>query len=508
ETELGAHAGREARVRRELCAAAELGGLPPEAGRGVQAERAEVLSEALRQVEARGRLSQQLEGKSAHRVQVRSEERAAKVARDVADARLSSLKRSLAERLRCLQFPVDLPVEAALALWAEAVGVKQRYEDLLGEESALALDAQACTAATDSLLAAARLAGIGAAGSGEADPEAAARALAALVEEAELKTHEAKRLLERKVDLEAEVARNGRALAEAEATVSALLEQAQCEDEESFRRSERLAAEYRRAGGHVRELELQICAVWEGAPETAEARLEAVGGAEGLAATLESIESAAASLAEAQKGAAERKGALREQLRQWEEDSEASRLRAEEEALVAQVAALSRRYAVDRLALALLDRARERYEREQQPRVVQLASSVFGGLTSGKYPRVFISQSEGHTLRVCDARGTEWNPEQLSRGTREQLYVAFRIAVIQDFAQSRHPLPVLVDDVLVNFDPERAAGTLDAFAHLARSHQMIAFTCHPHFREMYRQRGAHVMELQQPSFGLDLLQTA
>ena len=38
---------------------------------------------------------------------------------------------------------------------------------------------------------------------------------------------------------------------------------------------------------------------------------------------------------------------------------------------------------------------------------------------------------------------------------------------------------MIVDDVLVNFDPERAARAAEAFALLAQTHQVLVFTCHP-----------------------------
>jgi uncharacterized protein YhaN len=43
---------------------------------------------------------------------------------------------------------------------------------------------------------------------------------------------------------------------------------------------------------------------------------------------------------------------------------------------------------------------------------------------------------------------------------------------------------MVLDDVLVNFDPERAramARTLGAFA---REHQLLFFTCHPSMRDL------------------------
>jgi uncharacterized protein YhaN len=67
----------------------------------------------------------------------------------------------------------------------------------------------------------------------------------------------------------------------------------------------------------------------------------------------------------------------------------------------------------------------------------------------------------------------------LSRGTREQLYLALRFGLIDQFAERGGTLPVAVDEVLVNFDPARAREAARGFARLAQRHQVIAFTCHP-----------------------------
>ena len=67
----------------------------------------------------------------------------------------------------------------------------------------------------------------------------------------------------------------------------------------------------------------------------------------------------------------------------------------------------------------------------------------------------------------------------LSRGTQEQLYLALRFGFIQQFAEQETSLPVIVDEILVNFDPLRARRAAEAFVELARTSQVLVFTCHP-----------------------------
>ena len=60
------------------------------------------------------------------------------------------------------------------------------------------------------------------------------------------------------------------------------------------------------------------------------------------------------------------------------------------------------------------------------------------------------------TITVTDADGRTKQPSELSRGTREQLFLSLRFGLIRELGQRTEPLPVVVDEVLVNFDPERA----------------------------------------------------
>ena len=67
----------------------------------------------------------------------------------------------------------------------------------------------------------------------------------------------------------------------------------------------------------------------------------------------------------------------------------------------------------------------------------------------------------------------------MSRGTREQLYLSLRFGLIREFGERTERLPVVVDEVLVNFDPKRAGRAARAFAKLANTNQVLVFTCHP-----------------------------
>ena len=80
---------------------------------------------------------------------------------------------------------------------------------------------------------------------------------------------------------------------------------------------------------------------------------------------------------------------------------------------------------------------------------------------------------------------SESMPPSFSRGTAEQLYLCLRLGFAESFAEQSVSLPLVVDDILVNFDPRRASTVARILARVAETHQVIAFTCHPHVREMF-----------------------
>ena len=68
----------------------------------------------------------------------------------------------------------------------------------------------------------------------------------------------------------------------------------------------------------------------------------------------------------------------------------------------------------------------------------------------------------------------------MSDGTQDQLYLALRLASLEKFSADGEPLPLLVDDALVNFDDVRARAALKVLGDLAASAQVIFFTHHQH----------------------------
>ena len=92
----------------------------------------------------------------------------------------------------------------------------------------------------------------------------------------------------------------------------------------------------------------------------------------------------------------------------------------------------------------------------------------------------------GEELLVDHANNETFRVELLSRGTREAVYLSLRLALVGAYARRGATLPMVLDDVLVNFDSERARAAAKVLRDFAASgYQVLMFTCHDHVRDMF-----------------------
>ncbi len=206
-------------------------------------------------------------------------------------------------------------------------------------------------------------------------------------------------------------------------------------------------------------------------------------------------------LEEEQTGLEERRNAWREELggidnelEQLAGEEESSRLRIQRNILMEQLQDCAAEWSKLTLAEVLLDRTRKKFERERQPNVINHAKTFFSGITGGRYSGLFAPVGQ-RTITVTDASGQAKRPSALSRGTREQLYLALRFGLILEFGEHAERLPVVVDEALINFDPERARYAAEAFARLAETHQVLVFTCHHFIMDLFESVGASTLDI-------------
>lgn len=147
------------------------------------------------------------------------------------------------------------------------------------------------------------------------------------------------------------------------------------------------------------------------------------------------------------------------------------------------------------MATFLLEDVCGTFERERQPETLREASSFLSQLTDGKYTRIWTPLGRNQ-LKIDDAQGDSLPLEVLSRGTREAVFIALRLSLAAAYSRRGVLLPLVLDDVLVNFDRDRAmhaARTLQTFAELG--HQVMMFTCHEHIVDIFHEIGVEVRQM-------------
>lgn len=136
----------------------------------------------------------------------------------------------------------------------------------------------------------------------------------------------------------------------------------------------------------------------------------------------------------------------------------------------------SQDYARLLLAKRMLETAISAWESKSQPEVYKQASRLLSLMTGGRWVQVRMNP-EGR-LQIIDEVKTVREPVHLSLGTCQQLYLSLRIALLMTAENVGRIVPIMADDILVNFDDERRIGAIRALQELSERRQVIVFTCH------------------------------
>jgi uncharacterized protein YhaN len=149
------------------------------------------------------------------------------------------------------------------------------------------------------------------------------------------------------------------------------------------------------------------------------------------------------------------------------------------------------------LASEVLQRAIESYREKHQGPVLNRAGELFSNLTLGAYRGLTTGFGDNDRSVLVAIRGNRENVEidGLSDGTRDQLYLALRLAAIEHHVETVSSCPVILDDILINADDARASATLKVLADLARRTQVLFFTHHRHLEELGCEAGARIIDL-------------
>jgi uncharacterized protein YhaN len=190
----------------------------------------------------------------------------------------------------------------------------------------------------------------------------------------------------------------------------------------------------------------------------------------------------------------EERGLIKASIEELSTSSKLQELRLDVQSLMSEIERLLFSWRVDAFSEYLLAEALKKVGESAFKNVSISASDIFSSITLGMYSEVNLG-AKGSSVVVKDRAGKTLEPSQLSQGTVEQLYLSLRLALAKVSKDSFGSLPILLDDVLVNFDKERARAILKVLAEMSKENQVLYFTCHEWIRELYEEEvGGGVVE--------------
>ncbi len=219
-----------------------------------------------------------------------------------------------------------------------------------------------------------------------------------------------------------------------------------------------------------------------------------------LPAELHELQASEATLVDAAQILAVRRSEASAALGRIAGHADAAQAEAQRQEALAQMGEAVQRYLKVQTAARLLKWAIERYREARQGPMLSRASAIFAALTLGSFERLAVDfdaeplklQGRRHDGQLVDIGG-------LSEGTRDQLYLALRLAALHlhldpaqgdglgPSASSGHALPFIADDLFINYDDRRASAGLHALGELSRHTQVLFLTHHDHLLPQVRE---------------------
>lgn len=271
--------------------------------------------------------------------------------------------------------------------------------------------------------------------------------------------------------------------ASARAEIAQLLEQAGCGSPEELEEMERRSGDYLRNRLRLEELGalLAVHAGELGVP----AFVEQLGGMDGdaLKADLETVRLRIEGLELEFRRVTEELGRARVELERVNGGPAAADAAVDAQESLAALRDKVDRYLTLRLSAEILRRAVAHFRESRRAPLLRRAGEHFAAITAGAFASLEVDFDESDNPVLVGVRPPEAEVRRvrvpgMSDGTRDQLYLALRVAGLEDALVAAEPLPVILDDLLVNFDDERSRAALVTLGRLALKTQVLFFTHH------------------------------
>ena len=157
------------------------------------------------------------------------------------------------------------------------------------------------------------------------------------------------------------------------------------------------------------------------------------------------------------------RGELMQEVKALGDDSRLDEVRLELNSIESEIGKLKLKWQELGASSQMLEMIRESYESKRQPETLREASTYLEKLSDGKYIRIWTRMT-GEELLVDSANDETIAVDKLSRGTREAVFLSLRLALVGAYARRGALVPMVLDDVLVNFDGQRARNAAEVLS--------------------------------------------
>ena len=385
-----------------------------------------------------------------------------------------------------LRLPHDAKVEEALAVQETVRALFEKASgmaDLRARIDGMERDAQAFTARVGELVE-------------RHLPELAPLSLALAAETFVARYERAQSDRAQADQLDADIARDRDALGQAQqradsarAQLAELMRAAGTNELGALEQAERESQLARELSARQGEVERELLELAEGADVGALVAESGHGTPDAIRARLQELEDDVRSSSEEHSAAAHEIGSLESGLAVIERAANAAVAASDAEELLSRIKEHALGYARARLAAELLQREIRRYRDRNKGPLLERAGELFARLTLGRYPKLDVAYEDKNepVLQCVDQHGRGVSIEALSDGARDQLYLALRLASLTLYCERNEPMPLILDDVLIHFDAERARAAFAALGELAGITQILFFTHHAHHVALARE---------------------
>lgn len=134
----------------------------------------------------------------------------------------------------------------------------------------------------------------------------------------------------------------------------------------------------------------------------------------------------------------------------------------------------------------IISHSNKEFKEENQPEIINRAADYFSKFTDDKYEKIYFDSSENNSISIKTDYGIKLLEQPFSQGTKDQLYLALRLGIIDFYEDGNNKLPLILDEIFVNWDEERLLNFMTLLEKISKERQVIIFTCKQSLVELFQ----------------------